>query len=104
MITVAQQTILPCLVGSVTVLAEFFFYVAEVGRKNLRVVLFVTLYVGAFLFQVVAGQTATIVHDAEMRFMNEVCELPLFCLDRGWREIDQPPLSLHGVNAVTFCA
>jgi hypothetical protein len=60
-----------------------------------------------------AGQTTAIFQDAyaltytdrlEMRLMNEICEVSLFALDRKRGEIDDLPLALDIVNAVTFRA
>ena len=64
----------------------------------------VALQIGTTFFKVVAGQTTTLLQDAEMRLMDEIREASLLALDRRRGEIDEPPLALDIVDAVTFRA
>ena len=111
MILVAQQAVLARHGAGVTGLAEILFHLTEIGHETLRIALLVALEVGAAFFKAVAGQTAAILqdarpifHDAEVRLMDEIREASPLALDRGRREIDQPPLALDFVDAVAFRA
>src|SRR5690242_3156762 len=90
MIFVAQQTVLARHAAGVTALAEILFHRAKVGHEILRIALLVALQVGAAFFEIVAGQAAAILHDAEMRPVDEVREASLLGLDRRRREINKP--------------
>src|SRR5262245_50425707 len=104
MILVAQQTVLARQVAGVTGLAEILFHRAEVGYKRLRIALLVALQIGAVLLEIMAGQTPTVLQDAEMWLMDEICEASLFTLDGRWGEIGEPPLTPDIVDAMTFRA
>src|SRR4029078_7232122 len=54
--------------------------------------------------KVVAGQATVILHDAEMRPVDEVREASLFGLNRRRSEINEPPPALDIVGAVTLRA
>src|SRR6185295_16759575 len=104
MIFVAQQTVLARHAAGVTALTEILFHRAKIGHKTLRIALLVALQIGAASFKVVAGQATAILHDAEMRPVDEVREASLFGLNRRRSEINEPPPALDIVNAVTFRA
>ena len=104
MIFVAQQAVLTRRAAVVTGLAEILFHLTEIGHEALRIALLVALQVGAAFFQVVAGQATAILHDAEMRPVDEVREASLFGLNRRRREINETPPALDIVDAVTFRA
>ena len=104
MIFVAQETILTCHAAGVAGLAEFLFHRAKTGHEILRIALLVALQIGAAFFKVMAGQTTTILQDAEMRLMDEIREASLFRLDLWRREIDDPATAPDIVNAVAFRA
>ena len=55
-------------------LAEFLFDRAKVRHVNLRVAVLIAFQVGAAFFQAMTGQAAAVIHDAEMRFMDEMRE------------------------------
>ena len=77
MIFVAQQTVLTRHAAGVTRLAEILFHRTEIGREILRIALLVALQIGAAFLKVMAGQTAAIFQDAEMRLMDERREASL---------------------------
>jgi hypothetical protein len=90
--------------AGVACLAEILFHRTEIGHESFWIALLVVLQIGPVLLKVMAGQTTTVLHDAEMRLMDEICEASLFALDRRRREIDEPPLAPDIVDAVTFRA
>src|SRR5262245_39953547 len=104
MIFVAQQTVLTRHAGGVTGLAEVLFHCTEIGHEIFRIALLVALQIGAAFFKAMAGQTTAILQDAEMRLMDEIREASPFAPDRRRGEIDDPPLALDIVDAVTFRA
>jgi hypothetical protein len=84
--------------------AELLFHRTKIGHEILRIALLVALQIGAASFKVMAGQTTAILHDAEMRSVDEIREASLFALDRRRGEIDEPPFTPAIVDAVTFRA
>src|SRR5215831_12662511 len=104
MILVAQETVLTRHAAGVTALAEFLFHSTKIGYEKLRTALLVALQIGAASFKVMAGQTTAILHDAEMRPVDEIRKASLFALDRGRGEVDEPPPAPDIVDAVTFRA
>src|SRR5262245_14242952 len=103
-IFVAQHTVLARHAAGVTALAELLFHSTKIGREKLRIALLVALQIGAASFKVMAGQTTTILHEPEMRPVNEIREASQFALDRRRGEIDEPSLGPAIVDAMTFRA
>ena len=85
-------------------LAAILFHLTEFGCEVVRIALLVALQIRPAFFKVVAGQTAAISDDAEMRFMDETRELSLLLLDGKRGEIDNPSFALDVVDAVAFRA
>ena len=70
----------------------------------MRTALRVALQIGAAFLKLMAGQTAAILHDTEMRLVDEIREASLFALNRRRGEIDDAPFALDVVDAVTLRA
>ena len=87
-------------------LAEFFFHRTEIGRKSVRIALFVALQIGAAFLKIMAVQTTTILglQGAEMRLMDKFREAALLALDRRSGEIDGTAFAWNIIDAVAFCA
>jgi hypothetical protein len=80
-ILVAQQAVLARHAAGVTGLAEILLHGAEVGHEILRIALLVALQVRATLFEAMAGQTAAVLQDAEVRLVDEIREASQLALD-----------------------
>jgi hypothetical protein len=80
-IFVAQQAVLPRLAAGVACLAKFLLHRAETCGKFSWAALFVALEIRAILFKAMASETAAIVHDAHVRFMDEIREASPFARD-----------------------
>src|SRR5262245_13420868 len=102
MVFVAQETVLTRHAAGVTALAEFLFNSAKIRHEKLRIALLVALQIGAASFKGMAGEATAILHDAEMRPVDEIRETSLFALDRGLSEVDEPSPAPTIVDAVTF--
>jgi hypothetical protein len=104
MILVAREAVLARHAGGVTSLAEILFHRTEIGHETLRIALLVALQIRAAFLEAVAGQTAAVLQDAEMRLMDELREASLLSLGRWRGEVDDPPFALDIVDAVAFRA